>query len=144
MFDYNRVASTEVMGLKIKTEKVNGAIVATTNASTPVSPARARASFGRSQPFFIGVAGMHRLQCWGDLPTWTHTNESCAGGTASGKTTVCDFIMQRLHDQCVVMLSQDSFYRGLTPEEHENVTCKYPQLLVVVASCLACKQLTAW
>ena len=34
-----------------------------------------------------------------------------AGGTASGKTTVCDKIMQRLHDQCVVMLSQDSFYR---------------------------------
>ena len=63
MFDYNRVAATEVMGLKIKTEKVNGAIVATTNVSTPVSPARARASFGRSQPFFIGVAGMHRLQC---------------------------------------------------------------------------------
>ena len=29
--------------------------------------------------------------------------------------------MQRLHDQCVVMLSQDSFYRGLTPEECKNV-----------------------
>lgn len=37
-----------------------------------------------------------------------------AGGTASGKTTVCDNIIQRLHDQCVVMLSQDSFYRSLT------------------------------
>ena len=47
-----------------------------------------------------------------------------AGGTASGKTTVCDRIMQRLHDQCVVMLSQDSFYRGLTPEEHANVSGK--------------------
>lgn len=44
-----------------------------------------------------------------------------AGGTASGKTTVCDRIMQRLHDQCVVMLSQDSFYRGLTPEEIRDV-----------------------
>lgn len=53
----------------------------------------------RAAPFFIGVAG----------------------GTASGKTTVCDCIMQRLHDQCVVMLSQDSFYRGLTPEESANV-----------------------
>lgn len=31
-----------------------------------------------------------------------------AGGTASGKTTVCDQIMQRLNDQCVVMLSQVS------------------------------------
>lgn len=47
-----------------------------------------------------------------------------AGGTASGKTTVCDQIMQRLHDQCVVMLSQDSFYRGLTPEECKNVKGK--------------------
>eukprot|EP00195_Chlamydomonas_chlamydogama_P006679 CAMPEP_0202904784 /NCGR_PEP_ID=MMETSP1392-20130828/31085_1 /ASSEMBLY_ACC=CAM_ASM_000868 /TAXON_ID=225041 /ORGANISM="Chlamydomonas chlamydogama, Strain SAG 11-48b" /LENGTH=471 /DNA_ID=CAMNT_0049592593 /DNA_START=103 /DNA_END=1515 /DNA_ORIENTATION=+ len=44
-----------------------------------------------------------------------------AGGTASGKTTVCDRIMQRLNDQCVVMLSQDSFYRSLTPEEHADV-----------------------
>jgi uridine kinase len=33
---------------------------------------------------------------------------------ASGKTTVCDKIIQRLHDQCVVMLNQDSFYRSLT------------------------------
>lgn len=55
--------------------------------------------YHRSQPFFIGVAG----------------------GTASGKTTVCDCIMQRLHDQCVVMLSQDSFYRGLTEEELSHV-----------------------
>lgn len=55
--------------------------------------------YHRSQPFFIGVAG----------------------GTASGKTTVCDCIMQRLHDQCVVMLSQDSFYRGLTEAELQHV-----------------------
>eukprot|EP01025_Chloroclados_australasicus_P067595 TRINITY_DN9356_c0_g1_i3.p2 TRINITY_DN9356_c0_g1~~TRINITY_DN9356_c0_g1_i3.p2 ORF type:complete len:489 (-),score=30.53 TRINITY_DN9356_c0_g1_i3:237-1703(-) len=54
----------------------------------------------RKQPFFIGVSG----------------------GTASGKTTVCDQIMQRLHDQCVEIIQQDSFYRGLTPDELENVT----------------------
>ena len=82
-----------------------------------------------------------------------------AGGTASGKTTVCNDIMQRLHDQvpccscshkpqtimaglqaeqtsaltalissfvlqCVVMLSQDSFYRGLSPEELADVACE--------------------
>jgi len=29
--------------------------------------------------------------------------------------------MQRLHDQCVVMLAQDSFYRGLTPAEQLDV-----------------------
>eukprot|EP00878_Enallax_costatus_P013746 GHUV01014377.1.p1 GENE.GHUV01014377.1~~GHUV01014377.1.p1 ORF type:complete len:419 (+),score=148.45 GHUV01014377.1:563-1819(+) len=44
-----------------------------------------------------------------------------AGGTASGKTTVCDKIIQRLHDQCVVMLNQDSFYRSLTPAELADV-----------------------
>ncbi|WIA28487.1 hypothetical protein OEZ86_011030 [Tetradesmus obliquus] len=44
-----------------------------------------------------------------------------AGGTASGKTTVCDKIIQRLHDQCVVMLNQDSFYRSLTEEEMQDV-----------------------
>ena len=44
-----------------------------------------------------------------------------AGGTASGKTTVCDAIMQRLHDQCAVLISQDAFYKGLTPEQIANV-----------------------
>ncbi|KAL6770595.1 hypothetical protein ACKKBF_B31885 [Auxenochlorella protothecoides x Auxenochlorella symbiontica] len=53
----------------------------------------------RQEPFFIGVAG----------------------GTASGKTTVCDLIIQRLQEQSVVMLAQDSFYRALTPKELENV-----------------------
>ncbi|PIN09795.1 Armadillo/beta-Catenin/plakoglobin [Handroanthus impetiginosus] len=47
------------------------------------------------QPFVIGVSG----------------------GTASGKTTVCDMIIQQLHDHRVVLVNQDSFYRGLTPEE---------------------------
>ncbi|KAG2405390.1 Uridine kinase-like protein [Vigna angularis] len=39
-----------------------------------------------------------------------------SGGTASGKTTVCDMIIQQLHDHRV-----DSFYRGLRPEELERV-----------------------
>lgn len=45
-----------------------------------------------------------------------------AGGTASGKTTVCDMIIQQLHDHRVVLVNQDSFYRGLTPEESAKVT----------------------
>ena len=44
-----------------------------------------------------------------------------AGGTASGKTTVCDMIIQQLHDHRVVLVNQDSFYRGLTPKELANV-----------------------
>ncbi|CBI15643.3 hypothetical protein VitviT2T_025692 [Vitis vinifera] len=51
------------------------------------------------QPFVIGVTG----------------------GTASGKTTVCDMIIQQLHDHRVVLVNQDSFYRGLTAKELEDV-----------------------
>ncbi|KAG8057315.1 hypothetical protein GUJ93_ZPchr0002g24192 [Zizania palustris] len=73
--------------------------------SAPSSPSSAAAhSHGAAglaspsalrQPFVIGVSG----------------------GTASGKTTVCDMIIQQLHDHRVVLVSQDSFYRGLTAEE---------------------------
>jgi len=45
-----------------------------------------------------------------------------AGGTASGKTTVCNQIMHSLHDQRVSLISMDSFYRGLTDEEKANVS----------------------
>ncbi|KAH7545441.1 hypothetical protein FEM48_Zijuj01G0094300 [Ziziphus jujuba var. spinosa] len=51
------------------------------------------------QPFVIGVAG----------------------GAASGKTTVCDMIIQQLHDQRVVLVNQDSFYHNLTQEELSRV-----------------------
>ncbi|XP_061342234.1 uridine/cytidine kinase UKL1, chloroplastic-like isoform X2 [Gastrolobium bilobum] len=44
-----------------------------------------------------------------------------AGGTASGKTTVCDMIVQQLQDHRVVLVNQDSFYRGLTNEELKHV-----------------------
>lgn len=49
----------------------------------------------QTAPFFIGVAG----------------------GTASGKTSLCDQVAQRLNDTCVVLLSQDSFYKELNEEE---------------------------
>nr|CAB3481528.1 unnamed protein product [Digitaria exilis] len=54
---------------------------------------------GGRQPFVIGVSG----------------------GTASGKTTVCDMIIQQLHDHRVVLVNQDSFYHGLTEEQSEHV-----------------------
>ncbi|CAG9535259.1 unnamed protein product [Cercopithifilaria johnstoni] len=43
-----------------------------------------------------------------------------AGGTASGKSSVCSRIMEKLgkaHERRVVTISQDSFYRNLTAEE---------------------------
>ncbi|BAT88453.1 hypothetical protein LR48_Vigan569s001000 [Vigna angularis] len=51
------------------------------------------------QPFVIGVAG----------------------GAASGKTAVCDMIIQQLHDQRVVLVNQDSFYHSLSEEELTRV-----------------------
>ncbi|XP_073149367.1 uridine kinase-like protein 5 [Henckelia pumila] len=44
-----------------------------------------------------------------------------AGGTASGKTTVCDKIISQLHDQRVVLVNQDAFYRSLSSEQLEKV-----------------------
>jgi len=35
------------------------------------------------------------------------------GGTASGKTSVCEDILRKLEDQRVVIVSQDSFYKAL-------------------------------
>ncbi|GAB2278514.1 Uridine kinase-like protein 1, chloroplastic, partial [Dionaea muscipula] len=52
---------------------------------------------------------------------WPVMPKRVSGGTASGKTTVCDMIIQQLHDHRVVLVNQDSFYRGLTPEELERV-----------------------
>ncbi|GAB4847961.1 Uridine kinase-like protein 1, chloroplastic [Ancistrocladus abbreviatus] len=76
-----------------------------TSSPRASSSAAAAASFAIAdanapkQPFVIGVSG----------------------GTASGKTTVCDMIIQQLHDHRVVLVNQDSFYRGLTTEELERV-----------------------
>jgi uridine kinase len=52
------------------------------------------------QPFLIGVAG----------------------GTASGKTTVCKNIIEKLRVRWVLLLSMDSFYRVLSKEELDNVS----------------------
>ncbi|GLJ08744.1 hypothetical protein SUGI_0095000 [Cryptomeria japonica] len=52
------------------------------------------------QPFVIGVAG----------------------GTASGKTTVCNMIISQLRDQRVALVNQDSFYHVLNEEELKHVS----------------------
>ncbi|GBM77902.1 putative uridine-cytidine kinase [Araneus ventricosus] len=61
--------------------------------------------FDAKSPFLIGVAG----------------------GTASGKSTVCQKIMEKVgeysaeHQQRqVICISQDSFYKELTPEEKKK------------------------
>jgi len=45
-----------------------------------------------------------------------------SGGTASGKTSVCEMIVSELKDARVATLSLDSFYRPLTSEEIGNVS----------------------
>lgn len=42
-----------------------------------------------------------------------------SGGTASGKTSVCRIITQALGINCV-LISMDNFYKGLSPEDHDN------------------------
>lgn len=54
---------------------------------------------GRHKPFIIGVCG----------------------GTASGKTSVCQKIYELLDNQRVASISTDSFYRALTTEERSRV-----------------------
>ncbi|CAM8941214.1 unnamed protein product [Rhodiola kirilowii] len=51
------------------------------------------------QPFVIGVCG----------------------GAASGKHTVCNMIIEQLHDQRVVLVNQDAFYHNLSAEELSRV-----------------------
>ncbi|KAF8037624.1 hypothetical protein BT93_B0485 [Corymbia citriodora subsp. variegata] len=59
----------------------------------------ARAPPPFKQPFVIGVAG----------------------GTASGKTTVCDMIISQMHHESVVLVNQDSFYHSLSDEKLQKV-----------------------
>jgi len=47
-----------------------------------------------------------------------------AGGTAGGKTSVCKLILQRLGDHRVAIISQDCFYKNLSPEEKQRAQNK--------------------
>jgi len=44
-----------------------------------------------------------------------------SGGTASGKTSVCEMIVSDLKDTRVATISLDSFYRPLTMDERTNI-----------------------
>ena len=48
-------------------------------------------------------------------------NPGVAGGTASGKTSVCKKIAELVGDKRVVIISQDSYYKNLTKEDLMNV-----------------------
>lgn len=73
-------------------------------AAEPARP-RAATDSNSKQPFLIGIAG----------------------GTASGKTTVCQRIIQALGDQSVTLLSLDEFYHGKSEEtDHHEINFDEP------------------
>jgi uridine kinase len=90
--DSRRLSSSSLPSPTSANGNGNGAADAAKGLASPKAD-------GTRQPFVIGVSG----------------------GTASGKTTVCDMIIQQLHDHRVVLVNQDSFYRGLTEEQSEHV-----------------------
>jgi len=73
-------------------------------------------AFGEHQSRTVENAYEHRVHCNREPFLIGVT-----GGTASGKTTVCEQIIHALSDQRVVLISQDSFYFSLTPEQQANV-----------------------
>ena len=87
MFDYHKEAAevSHMAALRnVSSDKELSNLAAVRTATSDnnidaagVSPSGRSRTGLRTQPFFIGVAG----------------------GTASGKTTVCDQLLQRLHDQ---------------------------------------------
>ncbi|KAF6137195.1 hypothetical protein GIB67_030959 [Kingdonia uniflora] len=73
----------------------------------------------RKQPFIIGKS----------FPSFFFLRLRVTGGTASGKTTVCDIIITQLHDQRVILVNQDSFYITFdedTPQQVHKYNFDHP------------------
>ncbi len=52
-----------------------------------------------------------------------------AGGTGSGKTTVATIVKSRFHEESVIIIHHDSYYRdrgGMSPAEREKVNYDHP------------------
>eukprot|EP01084_Bolivina_argentea_P073224 132881_1 len=82
----------QISDLNVKSTKHSGGRVPWYNTSTK--------SKKHKQTFLIGVGG----------------------GTASGKTSVCKAIVEKLQLPWVQILSLDCFYHPLTPTQHANVS----------------------
>ena len=93
----------------------------------PSSPSRSSQANGtNSSVEASGASPSHRLQAVDGRSKTSSRGPfliGVAGGTASGKTSVCRKIMEALEqhvnssNQRVVMISQDSFYKNLTSQE---------------------------
>lgn len=69
------------------------------------------------RPFIIGVAGLCASLTLNPLIV----SSQILGGTAGGKTTVCNEVVKRLNVPWVALVSMDRFYRPLTPDERARV-----------------------
>lgn len=65
----------------------------------------------------------YKIKQWSDQQNFNLDDRplfiGVTGGTAGGKTSICDIIKREFGHRCCV-LSFDSFYKGLSEEEHEN------------------------
>ncbi|CAJ0579566.1 unnamed protein product, partial [Mesorhabditis spiculigera] len=102
-------------------------------ASTPSSPTetpsprrRLRTISGSRERHLLSTKEGKRIYTKGRPPWYDPAGNSkqpfligICGGSASGKTTVAELIVEQLDLPWVTILSMDSFYKVLSPEEHE-------------------------
>ncbi|XP_021315801.1 uridine kinase-like protein 3 isoform X2 [Sorghum bicolor] len=86
-------------GVHYSALRLDGLNTQVSAASYEEQPTTSGLENGHQEPFVIGVAG----------------------GASSGKSTVCKMIIDQLRDQRVVVVTQESFYYGLTDEELVHV-----------------------
>ncbi|XP_006647152.1 uridine kinase-like protein 3 [Oryza brachyantha] len=86
-------AGVHYSALRLEELKINGSVAG------EEQPTTSGVENGHQEPFVIGVAG----------------------GASSGKSTVCKMIIEQLRDQRVVVVTQESFYYGLSDEELVHV-----------------------
>nr|CAB3267486.1 uridine-cytidine kinase-like 1 [Phallusia mammillata] len=95
-------------------------------ARIPTSTGRRKRNTSVSEPISVIQTTKRAIYTAGRPPWYNEQGEQkeafiigLSGGSASGKTTVAEKIIQALDFPWVVLLSMDSFYKVLTPEQHE-------------------------
>jgi len=94
------------------------------SVSDAAAPLSASAACGRSwvgRALCSGRSAAHMAAPSGEDAVVRPFIIGIGGGSASGKTTVVESIMERMACEAVVSISQDCFYRGLTPEQIAHV-----------------------
>ncbi|RLN34718.1 hypothetical protein C2845_PM03G02450 [Panicum miliaceum] len=104
-------------GLRLEALRLSSPSSPSSPSSARASPAAAAAAHSNGAVYANGTAAAAAVELASPTAARQPFVIGVSGGTASGKTTVCDMIIQQLHDHRVVLVNQDSFYRGLTAEE---------------------------